>query len=106
MRYLSAFTLFVVLLHTAMPVFAQYPATEESIEKEKEKEKKHQELTLPMLGLREAEDAFETWQPGPPGVEVARLLARAGTVGVWGNHDIGLSINTRARLAFGPESMI
>jgi hypothetical protein len=36
-------------------------------------------------------DAFETLRPGEPGPEVARLLREAGAVGVWGNHDVGLS---------------
>lgn len=36
-------------------------------------------------------DAFETIEPGSPGPEVARLLHRAGAVGVWGNHDFALS---------------
>jgi hypothetical protein len=36
-------------------------------------------------------DAFESWRPGEPGAEVAGLLAQAGAVGVWGNHDVGLS---------------
>ena len=36
-------------------------------------------------------DAFETYRPGEPGPEVARLLSEAGAIGVWGNHDVGLS---------------
>lgn len=36
-------------------------------------------------------DAFETSEPGSPGAQVARELADAGAVGVWGNHDAGLS---------------
>lgn len=36
-------------------------------------------------------DAFESIRPGDPGVEVGRLLAEAGPVGVWGNHDVGVS---------------
>jgi hypothetical protein len=36
-------------------------------------------------------DAFESCQRGEPGVEIARLLHEAGAIGVWGNHDAGLS---------------
>jgi len=36
-------------------------------------------------------DAFETFRPSEPGTEVARLLRESGAIGVWGNHDIGLS---------------
>lgn len=36
-------------------------------------------------------DAFETFEPGSPGAQVARDLADAGAIGVWGNHDVGLS---------------
>jgi len=36
-------------------------------------------------------DAFETYRPGEPGPKVARLLSEAGAIGVWGNHDVGLS---------------
>jgi len=36
-------------------------------------------------------DAFETFKPGEAGPEVASLLREAGAVGVWGNHDVGLS---------------
>jgi len=36
-------------------------------------------------------DTFETFKPGDPGAEVARLLRDAGAIGVWGNHDVGLS---------------
>lgn len=39
-------------------------------------------------------DAFETFKRGDPGAVVARLLREHGAVGVWGNHDIGLSHNT------------
>ena len=35
-------------------------------------------------------DSFETLGRGDPGAEVARLLAEAGAIGVWGNHDFGL----------------
>lgn len=38
-------------------------------------------------------DAFDSFKRGDPGVEVARLLRAAGAVGVWGNHDYGLSHN-------------
>jgi len=36
-------------------------------------------------------DAFETFEPGDPGPKVGALLQGAGAVGVWGNHDFGLS---------------
>jgi len=36
-------------------------------------------------------DAFETFRRGEAGGDVARILRDAGAVGVWGNHDIGLS---------------
>ena len=36
-------------------------------------------------------DAFETYLPHEPGADVAALLDEAGAVGVWGNHDLGLS---------------
>lgn len=36
-------------------------------------------------------DAFETFLPGEPGAEVAGLLENPGAIGVWGNHDFGLS---------------
>lgn len=36
-------------------------------------------------------DAFETFKPGDPGTEVGRLLKDADAIGVWGNHDVGLS---------------
>jgi predicted phosphodiesterase len=36
-------------------------------------------------------DAFETCRFGEPGAEVAHLLQDAGAIGVWGNHDFGLS---------------
>jgi predicted phosphodiesterase len=57
----------------------------------------HLTLALALLKERGAEcivtlgDAFETLEPGSPGPEVARLLHRAGAVGVWGNHDFALS---------------
>lgn len=35
-------------------------------------------------------DACDLFGPGRGTAEVARLLAAAGAVGVWGNHDIGL----------------
>lgn len=43
-------------------------------------------------------DAFDTCQPGEPGVEVARLLRDAEAMGVWGNHDFGLSHGAEARV--------
>ena len=36
-------------------------------------------------------DAFESYSPGEPAAEVAALLEEVGAVGVWGNHDFGLS---------------
>ena len=36
-------------------------------------------------------DAFESYQAGGVSSEVAALLEQAGAVGVWGNHDVGLS---------------
>jgi len=36
-------------------------------------------------------DAFETYKPGDPGPEVGRMLQNTGAIGVWGNHDVGLS---------------
>jgi hypothetical protein len=36
-------------------------------------------------------DAFDPWLPGTIGVDIAALLSEAGAVGVWGNHDAGLS---------------
>lgn len=36
-------------------------------------------------------DAFDSCQTGEPGAEVAFLLQEAGAIGVWGNHDFGLS---------------
>jgi hypothetical protein len=36
-------------------------------------------------------DAFDSCKRGEPGVEVASLLREAGAIGVWGNHDAGLS---------------
>jgi hypothetical protein len=36
-------------------------------------------------------DAVDSWRPGEPGVAVAALLNEVGAIGVWGNHDAGLS---------------
>ena len=36
-------------------------------------------------------DAFDSHRIGEPSTEVARLLNEAEAVGVWGNHDVGLS---------------
>jgi hypothetical protein len=36
-------------------------------------------------------DAFETFKRGEPGAEVAFLLREHRAIGVWGNHDVGLS---------------
>lgn len=36
-------------------------------------------------------DAFDSFRPGGPAGKVANLLLEANTIGVWGNHDIGLS---------------
>ncbi len=38
-------------------------------------------------------DAFDSYERGDPGAEVAKLLNDAGAVGVWGNHDFGLSFD-------------
>lgn len=43
-------------------------------------------------------DAFDSCQPGEPGVEVAGLLQEAGAIGVWGNHDAGLSHEVSAQV--------
>ena len=37
-------------------------------------------------------DAVETYESGQPGVVVFRLLKDANAIGVWGNHDAGLSL--------------
>jgi hypothetical protein len=44
-------------------------------------------------------DAFDTYQRGEPGVEVASLLNQAGAIGVWGNHDAGLVMRSQFRFA-------
>lgn len=54
MRYLSAAVALVLLIQTAAPALAQYPAASEAKQK-KDEEKKKQELTLGMIGLRESE---------------------------------------------------
>ena len=36
-------------------------------------------------------DAFDSWRPGERGAEIACLLQDADAIGVWGNHDFGLS---------------
>jgi predicted phosphodiesterase len=36
-------------------------------------------------------DAFDSYRRGDPEIEVASLLHEAGAIGVWGNHDAGLS---------------
>jgi Calcineurin-like phosphoesterase superfamily domain len=36
-------------------------------------------------------DAFDSFEPGDPGPRVANLLQDADAIGVWGNHDFGLS---------------
>jgi hypothetical protein len=43
-------------------------------------------------------DAFDSFRPGEPAVEVARLLQEAGAVGVWGNHDAGLSLEVMEQM--------
>jgi predicted phosphodiesterase len=52
-------------------------------------------------------DAADTFAPGAPGASVARLLAGARAVGVWGNHDFGLSheINDAVRAIADPEAL-
>lgn len=37
-------------------------------------------------------DAVETYEPGQAGVEIIGLLRDVGAIGVWGNHDVGLSL--------------
>jgi predicted phosphodiesterase len=36
-------------------------------------------------------DVFDSLRPGQAAPDVARMLLDAGAIGVWGNHDIGLS---------------
>ena len=43
-------------------------------------------------------DAFDSFEVGGAGVEVARLLHEACAIGVWGNHDAGLSHEVSAQL--------
>jgi len=43
-------------------------------------------------------DAFDSVQPGEPGVEAAGMLQEAGAIGVWGNHDVGLSHEVSAQV--------
>ena len=43
-------------------------------------------------------DAFDSYRGGEPGVEVATLLREAGAVGVWGNHDAGLSFEVSVQV--------
>ena len=43
-------------------------------------------------------DAFDSWKPGDPGAAVARSLGEAGAIGVWGNHDVGLSHEVSAHV--------
>jgi predicted phosphodiesterase len=49
-------------------------------------------------------DVFDSYRPNEPGAQVARLLAEAGAIGVWGNHDVGLSrdVNDAVRQAADP----
>ena len=37
-------------------------------------------------------DAFNTFRPGEAGAEVCRLLSSVDAIGVWGNHDAGVSL--------------
>lgn len=59
---------------------------------------------LSLLRARQVErivtlgDAFDSCQPGEPGAEVARLLRDAEAIGVWGNHDFGLSHDVEAQV--------
>jgi len=43
-------------------------------------------------------DLADSFTPGDAGAEAARLLARAGAVGVWGNHDFGMSFEVHDSL--------
>jgi predicted phosphodiesterase len=43
-------------------------------------------------------DAFDSYRRGEPGVEVASLLQEACAIGVWGNHDAGLSHRVSVQL--------
>lgn len=43
-------------------------------------------------------DAFDSFKPGDPGVEIAELLRVVDAVGVWGNHDFGLRQGGNARI--------
>ena len=43
-------------------------------------------------------DAFDSYRRGEPGVEVASLLQEAHAIGVWGNHDAGLSHQVSVQL--------
>jgi len=50
-------------------------------------------------------DAFDSMYPGDPGAEVAQLLSEANAIGVWGNHDVGLSheVSPEVRASADPE---
>lgn len=43
-------------------------------------------------------DAFDTCQPSEPGATVAGMLRDAEAIGVWGNHDFGLSHGVEAQV--------
>jgi len=70
------------------------------------------EHALQLLRQHDAEqvvtlgDAFESYRPGTPAVEVARMLERVGAVGVWGNHDFGLSHEVTDQLREEADEMI
>jgi predicted phosphodiesterase len=51
-------------------------------------------------------DAFDSFQPGAPSSEVAALLREAGAVGVWGNHDVGLSHEVTEQIRAGADQAL
>lgn len=48
-------------------------------------------------------DAFDSFHPGGPSAEVAALLREAGAIGVWGNHDVGLSHEVTEQMRAGAD---
>jgi len=51
-------------------------------------------------------DAFDSYRPGEPAVEVAKLLDAAGAAGVWGNHDVGLSMNVSSDVRAAADPLL
>jgi hypothetical protein len=51
-------------------------------------------------------DAVETYESGSAGVEIFRLLRDAGAMGVWGNHDAGLSLLWSERIKTRIDSQV